>query len=41
MVFDERLGILAGSFLSGILGFLVLYYCLPKNADSDVQASQT
>ena len=31
MVFDERLGIIVGSLLSGILGFLVLHLTLPKS----------
>lgn len=29
-VFDERLGIIFGSLLSGIFGYLVLYFSLPK-----------
>jgi NhaA family Na+:H+ antiporter len=32
MVFDERLGIIIGSLLSGIVGYLVLYLTLPKSA---------
>ena len=31
MVFDERLGIILGSLLSGIMGYLVLYFSLPKS----------
>ena len=31
MVFDERLGIILGSLLSGIMGYIVLYLTLPKN----------
>ena len=30
MVFDERLGIIIGSLLSGIMGYLVLHLTLPK-----------
>ena len=30
MVFDERLGIILGSLLSGVMGFIVLYLTLPK-----------
>lgn len=29
-VFDERLGIILGSLMSGIAGYLVLYFCLPR-----------
>ena len=29
VMFDDRLGIICGSLLSGIFGFLVLYYVLP------------
>jgi NhaA family Na+:H+ antiporter len=32
-MFDERLGILVGSFLSGVVGYLVLYWALPRQAD--------
>ncbi len=31
LLFDERLGIILGSLLSGIVGYLVLNACLPKN----------
>ncbi|GAB4351191.1 MAG: Na+/H+ antiporter NhaA [Gammaproteobacteria bacterium] len=31
-MFDERLGIIAGSLASGVLGYLVLRRCLPKPA---------
>ena len=31
MIFDERLGIILGSLLSGIMGYLVLYFSLPKS----------
>jgi len=31
MVFDERLGIILGSLLSGFLGYLVLYLTLPRS----------
>jgi len=31
LVFDERLGIIIGSLLSGTVGFLVLHFALPKN----------
>jgi NhaA family Na+:H+ antiporter len=30
MVFDERLGIILGSLLSGIMGYIVLHMTLPK-----------
>jgi len=30
-VFDERLGIIVGSLLSGILGYVVLHWALPKS----------
>jgi NhaA family Na+:H+ antiporter len=30
MVFDERLGIILGSLLSGVLGYVVLHFYLPK-----------
>ena len=30
MIFDERLGIILGSLLSGIAGYIVLYFSLPK-----------
>ena len=33
MVFDERLGILLGSLLSGVMGYLVLHLTLPKSGD--------
>jgi NhaA family Na+:H+ antiporter len=29
LVFDERLGIILGSLLSGVMGYLVLYFTLP------------
>ena len=32
MIFDERLGIIFGSLLSGIMGYVVLHLALPKNA---------
>jgi len=32
LLFDERLGIIVGSFLSGIIGYLVLYKTLPRKA---------
>lgn len=32
LFFDERLGIIAGSLASGVLGYLVLAKCLPKQA---------
>ncbi|MDH3621476.1 MAG: Na+/H+ antiporter NhaA [Gammaproteobacteria bacterium] len=31
MVFDERLGIIFGSLLSGVMGYIVLHLTLPKN----------
>ena len=31
-VFDERLGIILGSLLSGIVGYVVLHLSLPKEA---------
>ncbi len=30
LLFDERIGIIAGSLLSGIAGYLVLHYSLDK-----------
>jgi NhaA family Na+:H+ antiporter len=33
MIFDERLGIILGSLLSGIMGYIVLYLALPKNRE--------
>ena len=30
LVFDERLGIILGSLLSGVVGFLILYFSLPR-----------
>jgi NhaA family Na+:H+ antiporter len=30
VIFDERLGIILGSLLSGVMGFLILYKVLPK-----------
>lgn len=33
LVFDERLGIILGSLLSGIMGYLVLYFTLPARRD--------
>jgi NhaA family Na+:H+ antiporter len=33
-MFDERLGILSGSFLSGVVGYFVLYRLLPRKADT-------
>ncbi|PVZ72117.1 Na+/H+ antiporter NhaA [Pelagibaculum spongiae] len=32
MLFDEKLGIIVGSMLSGVLGYLILAKCLPKRA---------
>jgi len=32
LFFDERLGIIIGSLASGIVGFFVLHWCLPKQA---------
>ena len=34
-LFDERLGIIVGSLLSGIIGFLVLKYSLPKESKTN------
>lgn len=34
MVFDERLGIILGSIASGLLGFFILYFTLPKQAEA-------
>ena len=31
MVFDERLGIIVGSLLSGVMGYIVLHFSLPKD----------
>ncbi len=33
LVFDERLGIILGSLLSGIMGYVVLYFTLPARRD--------
>lgn len=33
MIFDERLGIILGSIASGLVGFLVLYFTLPKHSN--------
>ena len=33
MVFDERLGIILGSLLSGVMGYLVLHLTLPKSRE--------
>ena len=33
MVFDERLGIILGSLLSGLLGYLVLHLTLPRSSE--------
>lgn len=33
MVFDERLGIILGSLLSGVMGYLVLHLTLPSNRE--------
>lgn len=33
MIFDERLGIILGSLLSGIVGYLVLHLTLPKSRE--------
>ena len=30
LLFDERLGIILGSLLSGVMGYLVLHFTLPK-----------
>jgi NhaA family Na+:H+ antiporter len=30
VIFDERLGIILGSLLSGVVGYLVLHLTLPK-----------
>jgi Na+:H+ antiporter, NhaA family len=35
VLFDERLGILLGSLLSGVVGFVVLYFVLPKTDAAD------
>ena len=34
IIFDERLGILVGSLVSGIAGYLVLYRALPRTGDT-------
>lgn len=31
LIFDERLGIIIGSILSGVLGYVLLYYGLPRS----------
>ena len=33
MVFDERLGIILGSLLSGVMGYIVLHLTLPKSGE--------
>lgn len=33
MIFDERLGIILGSLLSGIMGYIILYLTLPKSRE--------
>jgi NhaA family Na+:H+ antiporter len=33
-MFDERLGIILGSLLSGVVGYFVLFRLLPRNADT-------
>lgn len=37
LLFDERLGIIIGSLLSGIVGFVVLRLCLKKPIDTEQQ----
>jgi NhaA family Na+:H+ antiporter len=32
LLFDERLGIIIGSVISGLLGYFVLHKCLPKSS---------
>lgn len=39
LVFDERLGIIAGSLVSAVAGYLVLNKCLPKVASSQACGS--
>jgi NhaA family Na+:H+ antiporter len=39
MVFDERVGIIIGSLLSGILGALILIKTLPKTGQPDGESS--
>ena len=39
--FDERLGIIAGSLMSGIVGFLILYKCLPKANDTEIDTQKS
>jgi len=39
VAFDDRLGILLGSLMSGVLGFLVLHFCLPKAQPSESAAA--
>lgn len=34
LLFDERLGIIAGSVLSGLLGYIILYLCLARQEKS-------
>ncbi len=40
-VFDERLGILIGSLASGILGYLVLRWCLPERKEAGVEGASS
>jgi NhaA family Na+:H+ antiporter len=39
-LFDERLGIIAGSLVSGMLGYLLLKWWLPRTATNQQGVSQ-
>ncbi|MSR10698.1 MAG: hypothetical protein EXR84_02725 [Gammaproteobacteria bacterium] len=39
LLFDERVGILAGSILSGLLGYLILRSCYRNNSTESVDQS--
>jgi len=39
LIFDERLGILAGSIMSGIIGYLVLRRCLGRGGAASSPAN--
>lgn len=40
-MFDERLGIIAGSLISGVLGYLLLHWWLPNHSATDTARSQS
>ena len=45
MAFDERLGIIVGSLLSGVLGYAILTYSLPSSKkvtpNDDMETDET